>query len=232
MNDADAILAVNEIYPAFQGEGRNAGMPCVILRLAGCNLHCSWCDTRFAWDWSQYSAKDELRPMTVTEVYEALQSYWPHNLVISGGEPMLQQRSVAILTERLHAEKWHTEIETAGTIAPKTTEMVKQFNVSPKLCNSGNAMNDRLVPDALRALVLSNRAIFKFVVKESGDFLEVDDLVRRFAIPYPLVYIMPEGTDAKTLNTRAAELADDIRARGYNLAQRLHVLTYGHKRGV
>lgn len=233
----NSILAVSEIYPAFQGEGRNAGMPCVFLRLAGCNLSCVWCDTKYTWDWAHYDPKIEIHPMTVDAVTRRLNEIigdYPlvKNLVITGGEPMLQQRVLLELTPNLHAAGWHTEMETAGTITPRTTEIVKQFNVSPKMAHSGNPASKRINPAALRTFAISGRATFKFVAQQTADFDEIDAIVKKYDIPPALVYIMPEGTDSDTLNRRMIEMIDGAMARGYHIAQRLHVLIYGHQRGV
>jgi 7-carboxy-7-deazaguanine synthase len=224
-------LLVSEIFgPTLQGEGRSIGMPCMFLRLAGCNLACSWCDTRYAWDWKHYDVRKETDTLSVDQVYDRLKDSRVKNLVITGGEPMLQQYAVQHLTRRLHLEGWHTEMETAGTITPRTTELVKQFNVSPKLENSGNAPHRRLIPEALTTLAISGRAIFKFVVQDLADFAEIDELVQRFAL-YP-VYIQPEGIDHELLKRRLQELAGASIERGYYLTPRLHVDIWGQRRGV
>jgi len=225
------ILAVNELFGVtFQGEGKNVGMPCAFLRLAGCNLACSWCDTRYAWDWSQYDPKVEMRPMTVEDVYQRLSAMSVSNLVITGGEPMLQQRALALLTKRLHADKWHTEMETAGTIKPITTELVKQFTVSPKLSHSGNDPRKAIRPDALRTFAASNRAVFKFVATSLDDLDEIDSLVRQFSLQP--VYVMPEGVNVADLDAHMQEISIASIERGYYLTPRLHIQLFGQRRGV
>ncbi|MBV8295286.1 MAG: hypothetical protein JO085_00490 [Acidimicrobiia bacterium] len=108
--------------------------------------------------------------------------------------------------------------------------LVDQWNVSPKLANSGNALERRYKPDVLRRFEASGRAVFKFVVCEPVDLDEVDAIVRQCGLTN--VWIMPEGTDAATLERRSTALADDVVKRGWNLTTRLHILLWGDKRGV
>lgn len=229
-------LYVSEIFgPTFQGEGRSLGMPCMFLRLAGCNLACTFCDTPYTWDWKRFDPQDEVHPLSIDEVYERLVASPgcdrpARNLVVSGGEPMLQQEALAVLTRRLHAEGWWTEMETAGTVAPRDPELVRAYNVSPKLASSGNPRPERLRMDALTALRDTGRAAWKFVVTAREDFAEIDELVQQLGLAP--VYVMPEGTDAATVRARLAEIAEPAVARGYYLTPRLHILVHGDRRGV
>jgi organic radical activating enzyme len=202
----------------------------MFLRLGGCNLACAWCDTKYAWDWARYDVKRETSVLSAEEIFVRLNVSPVKNLVITGGEPMLQQRNLKELTTLLHRAGWHTEMETAGTLKPTSTELVKQYNVSPKLANSGNPLYKRYKPDALRVLAESRRAVFKFVVSALPDFDEIDRLVDILKL-YP-VYIMPEGIDAGLLKERLQMIAESTVARGYYLSQRLHIEVHGVKRGV
>ena len=224
-------LVVNELFgPTFQGEGRSIGMPVMFLRLAGCNLHCSWCDTKYAWDWGQYDASTEMQSILVQNVVERLLASNCPRLVISGGEPMLQQKALMELTSLLHAAGWWTEIETAGTMLPLSTDLVKQFNVSPKLESSGNSYAARFHLEVLSTLNDTRRAIFKFVVSQPKELDEVDAIVRPLSLSP--VYIMPEGVTTEVILAKLGALAEEVVKRGYYLAPRLHTLLYGGRRGV
>lgn len=227
----DPLLVVNEIFgPTIQGEGKSIGTPTMFLRLGGCNLSCVWCDTAYSWDWTRYDPRTELHPMTIDQIMWRLANQPLKHLVITGGEPLLQQKHLFTLTQLLHKKGWFTEIETAGTIVPHTTELAKQFNVSPKLAHSGNPNHKRLNPIALETFVLSNRANFKFVVQDNGDWHEIDDLVSQFKLNP--VYIMPEGTDTQVLDDRIHSIVKETIARGYILTPRLHIQLYGKKRAI
>ncbi|MES4793247.1 MAG: pyrroloquinoline quinone biosynthesis protein PqqE, partial [Chloroflexota bacterium] len=90
---------------------------------------------------------------------------------------------------------YRLEVETNGTVAPgPMAGLIDQFNVSPKLAHSGNVGLRRLVPEALRALVATGRAWFKFVVAEPGDLAEVREICALTGVEPGRVVLMPEGT--------------------------------------
>jgi 7-carboxy-7-deazaguanine synthase len=231
-------LLINEVYGrTIQGEGPTLGHPCVFLRLATCNQHCSWCDTPFTWKWDEWDSTDEAHVMSYAEVKQRLVDNGLHDtgrVVISGGEPMLQWRQLCEMFEA-HAVFSQTaiEIETAGTIAPRDfTHVYARFNVSPKLENSGNPKQQRYRPKALRAFAEFEDAIFKFVVAAPEDFAEIDEIVAECEIPRGAVYVMPEGVNATDVQEHARMVAEEVISRGWRLTTRLQVELWGNKRGV
>jgi 7-carboxy-7-deazaguanine synthase len=231
-------LLVSEIFgPTFQGEGPSLGHRCSFLRLGGCNLACRWCDTPYTWDWTgrngrRYDPRTELILMSHERVWGELCSHGTGMLVVSGGEPLLQQAALIPLLELAANAGWRIEIETAGTIVlrAEVALRVDRFNVSPKLANSGNAEKDRLVPKALGALAVTGKAVFKFVACDMSDLDEIERLVTKFQLSP--VYVMPEGITAASIAARMQAIADGVLARGWNLTTRLHILIYGNRRGV
>ena len=231
-------LVVSEIFgPTFQGEGPSLGLRCSFLRLGGCNLSCSWCDTAYTWDWkgrngTRYHPRDELRRRTVDEICADLLARGAAFVVISGGEPLLQQTALVPLLEFCHQAGWRVEVETAGSISPATAtvELVDQFNVSLKLANSQNRRTARYRPAAIDVLAQTGKAIWKFVVVEASDLEEVDELVSRHSLRP--VYVMPEGVQPDILIRRTEALVAPVLARGWNLTTRLHILVQGNRRGV
>lgn len=231
-------LVVSEVFGlTFQGEGRNLGMPCFFLRLAGCNLACSFCDTPYTWDWKQYDIKEETTKMSPSETVGELtrlvekSSVAPKNLVISGGEPMLQQGALSDLLALLLPD-WWVEVETAGTIAPIDEFRPHQFNVSLKLYNSENPLGKRRRPASIEAFASDERTFFKFVVSDVVDFKEIDELDRLYKISRRPIYIMPEGKDAETVKLHGIAVAEETLRRGWHLTTRLQVLLYGNRRGI
>src|ERR1700684_3520949 len=100
-------MQIAEIYKSLQGESTHAGLPCVFVRLTGCNLRCSWCD-------SEYTFTGGHR-MTMEEVAEEVEKLRPSGLVeITGGEPMLQEREVVPLMQRLLDDGYTVLLETSG----------------------------------------------------------------------------------------------------------------------
>jgi 7-carboxy-7-deazaguanine synthase len=227
-------LVVSEVFgPTWQGEGPSVGQTAAFVRLGRCNLACSWCDTPYTWDWSRYDPAVELREVEVAAVLAEVDAMGPVSmLVVTGGEPLLQQRRLPPLLAEARDRGLRVEVETAGTLAPdqELAALVDRFNVSPKLANSGNPVERRYRPDVLRAFQATGKAAFKFVVQGPADLDEVQAMVDECGLDQ--VWIMPEGTDAEALVARMQALADAVPARGWHLSPRLHVLLWGERRGV
>jgi len=241
------MLLVNEIFgPTIQGEGKTLGKPVVFLRLGGCNLQCIWCDTPYTWNWigSKWKHKEKFDPkeeLTRSEIHEVLDRLREIGstvkaLVISGGEPMLQQKYLIPLIKELKAEGWWVEVETNGTIAPlpEFLELVDQINCSPKLANSGsdNTLAKRLKPLVLKKLAESDKVYFKFVVASVDDVTEIYQILRALYVKQSHVYLMPEGRtkDEQIMNQGLVErLADNL---GFKFSPREHILQFGAKRAV
>ena len=222
-----------EIFASVQGEGVSAGMPSTFIRLATCNLRCSWCDTAYTWDWDRYRKDEQILDMTSETVVAEVIARAPKNVVITGGEPMIQKRNLAPLVRELKSRGYRFEIETNGTIAPGELDgLIDQWNVSPKLRHSGNEGLERLPVAPLQDFAGRENAFFKFVVQNEGDLSEVEELRVRFEIPRARIVLMPEGTTAAELNARSPWLAEACTERGYRFSSRLHILIWGDKRGV
>ncbi|MFF4053768.1 7-carboxy-7-deazaguanine synthase QueE [Streptomyces chartreusis] len=233
-------LVVNEIFgPTVQGEGRSMGRRCAFLRLGGCNLSCSWCDTPYTWDWTgvadsgvAHDPGKELHRRPVDDVLAELLAFGTDLIVISGGEPLGQQERLVPLVQALTAHGKEIEIETNGTHAahPELVAAGVRFNVSPKLSHSGDAPNRRIVPDALASLSALPSSTFKFVCQNSRDLDEVGELVEKFDLAS--VWIMPIGRTADEVTKHMGDLADAVVERGWNLTTRLHTLLWDDTRGV
>jgi len=101
-------MQIIEIFKSLQGESSYAGVPCVFVRLAGCNLRCVWCD-------SEYTFKGGSR-MSLEEVMQEVQRLSPKGglVELTGGEPLLQEREAVLLMERLMAGGYKVLLETSG----------------------------------------------------------------------------------------------------------------------
>jgi organic radical activating enzyme len=226
---------VSEVFgPTFQGEGPSLGRRAGFVRLGRCNLDCAWCDTPYTWDWARHDPAVELRTVAVDDVVARLDAMAPgiEIVVVTGGEPLLQQRRLAPLLEACAERSWPVEVETNGTCVPddRLVELVTRWNVSPKLANSGIADPDRrLRPAALAALVATGNAVFKFVAASPADLDEIATVADAHHLAP--VWVMPEGTTPDLVLARARRLADPVLARGWNLTTRLHVLLWSDERG-
>lgn len=231
MNDSPTLVVSEVFGPTVQGEGPSLGRRAAFVRLGRCNLDCRWCDTPFTWDWERYDPAVELAERAVADVVAEVEAMGVDRVVVTGGEPLLQQRRLLPFLEAAHERGWAVEVETNGTLAPTgdTVRLVQQFNVSPKLANSGVPADRAIVPGALAALVATGKAAFKFVVTDPGELDEVQAIVDDHHLDP--VWIMPEGTTPEAVVEGGRRLADDVIARGWQLTTRLHVLLWGDERG-
>jgi organic radical activating enzyme len=187
-------LLVSELFgPTLQGEGPSSGRPALFVRLSRCNLSCPGCDTPYTWDWSRFDITAETRRVPGAGVLEWALGYPTPLVVVSGGEPLLQQDLLLPVIRGLAEAGRRVEVETNGTIipTPPLTEAVAAFNVSPKLAGFAAAGDTerRINPRALQALAGSGRAVFKFVVSSPGEVEEVAELEARFGLRP--VWVMP-----------------------------------------
>jgi 7-carboxy-7-deazaguanine synthase len=229
---ADGRLLVAEIFgPTFQGEGPSAGRLAAFVRLSRCQLACAWCDTPHTWDRARYDLAAESRRLTQAEVWQAVKAIDSGLVVITGGEPLLQQDRLVWVADMCRATRRRTEVETNGAVVPgrAIAGAVGQFNVSVKLANSGLAAARRLRPEAIRALASTGKAVWKFVATSPADLDEIAGLQQQYRLDP--VWVMPEGTGSVQLLARMRELADPVLARGWNLTPRLHTLLWGDARG-
>ena len=102
------MLEVTEIYKSIQGESSHTGLPCVFVRLTGCNLRCVWCDTAHAFHGG--------RKMSVQDVVEKVQSFGIGLVEVTGGEPLLQ-KEVFTLMDALLEENFRVMLETGGSLS-------------------------------------------------------------------------------------------------------------------
>jgi 7-carboxy-7-deazaguanine synthase len=153
-------MQITEIYKSLQGESTHAGLPCVFVRLTGCNLRCSWCDSEYTFHGG--------RRMTAEQVLDEVKRLSPRGglVEITGGEPMLHERELLPLMEKLLEAEYRVLLETSGErpLSLVPAEVVKIVDV--KCPHSGAA--DTFLIDNLAALNAIDEV--KFVVSDRVDY--------------------------------------------------------------
>jgi 7-carboxy-7-deazaguanine synthase len=163
------VLSVNEIFYSIQGESTYAGKPCVFVRLAGCDLRCSWCDTTYAFG--------EGRKMSVDDVLQQVDRYGSPLVEVTGGEPLLQD-DVYPLMERLLDSGRAVLLETGGQLDVGRVPggVVKVLDVKcPASGESGKVEWGNIDR-------LGSRDQVKFVIQDRADYEFARDTVTRHAL--------------------------------------------------
>jgi 7-carboxy-7-deazaguanine synthase len=163
-------LLVNEIFYSIQGESLFAGLPCIFVRLTGCNLRCTYCDTTYAWDQGE--------PMGIEEVISKIETF-PGSLVeVTGGEPLLQAATNA-LTAQLFALGYEVLMETNGSLPIDAidTRCVKIMDL--KCPSSGQSEYN----DMQNISRLMPHDQVKFVIADRGDFEFAKQIIHRKNFP-------------------------------------------------
>ena len=226
-------MKVSEIFSSVQGEGKHAGKPAIFLRTALCNLRCVWCDTKYTWDWDQYDYAKEVHEISIDQVIEKMKLYEPRHLVITGGEPLIQQNEIVSLLSKLGTE-YFVEVETDCTIIPNPTllEQVNQWNVSPKTSNSGNSCEVREIPLCYDFFVKLQNCLFKFVIENESDMKEIDELITKYNIPKNKILLMPQASTKDELNSTKESVEKLAIKNGLLFSSRLQVERWGNQRGT
>jgi len=134
----------------------------------------------------------------------------------------------------LKTEGYYVEIETNGTIPPTNglLSLADQWNVSPKLQNSGNPLAVREVLEAYSVFTSLSSSYFKFVIIDESDLNEVRAITNRYRIAPSRIILMPEGTEREKIIARGEWLANACKDQGYRFCTRLHILLWDNTRGT
>ena len=160
------MLKINEIYASIQGESSHTGLPCVFIRLTGCNLRCSWCDTAYAF----YEGND----LTIEETLQKVETFGLGLVEITGGEPLLQE-DVYPLMEALLKKGYRVMLETGGALPiDKVPEKVIKI-LDVKCPGSGEEKKNHL--ENLK--LLSPHDEVKFVLLDRTDYEWSRDLLQK-----------------------------------------------------
>jgi len=223
-------MLINEMFYSIQGEGASVGVPSVFIRLQGCNLSCPWCDSKYA-----VNASSTAKQMTPLQVYEdtmaLLEPDLARNVVITGGEPLLQKDEVLQLASSFIESGVFVEIETNGTIGADipipSKLMAIQWNVSPK--------QGHINPEVLNQFAHMAQAYFKFVINpEVSSGMKALEFIKAFKAQYESnedlgiadrILLMPECQTQDEYMDRATPVFRQAKLLGVRFSTRVQVFT-------
>ncbi|MFH0996027.1 MAG: radical SAM protein [Pseudomonadota bacterium] len=213
-------LKINEIFYSLQGESLYAGLPCVFIRLTGCNLRCAYCDTRYAY----LEGKD----MAIPDILGQVDSYPEASLVeITGGEPLFQEATPDLVTQLL--DKGRTVLmETNGSLDISRIDS-RCIRIMDIKCPSSlmHAHND---PDNLRRIGSHDQ--IKFVIETQADYVYALNILKLLPPDFPRSSILfSPAYETLPLSLLAKWILQD--GLGVRLHVQLHKLIWPHtERGV
>ncbi len=214
------MLKLSEIFYSLQGESTFAGLPCLFVRLAGCNLNCSYCDTGYA----RSEAAGEV--VTVAEVIARLLEYRCSLVEITGGEPLLQEEMPKLVKELL-ARDFTVLIETNGSQNLALVDSRATLIVDVKTPGSGMVTSF----DKANLKRLKPHHQLKFVLVDEVDFFWSLDFIKENLAGINLTEIIFSPVTASLAPARLAELMLKYRVKA-RLQLQLHTLLWpGAERG-
>ncbi|MBC8313651.1 MAG: radical SAM protein [Candidatus Cloacimonetes bacterium] len=210
-------MKLSEIFYSIQGESTFAGLPCIFIRFSGCNLSCSYCDTKYA-----YEQNFEL---SVEKILDKIKKYSPVKLVeITGGEPLLQ-KEIYSLFEKLHSKNYQILLETNGAIfVNKIPKYVKKIM---DIKTPTSKMSDKMKWENLNFLTENDE--IKFVLSDKNDFDWAIKKIRKYDLQKYKILFSPNKSklNEKSLAEWILKTKMPIR-----LQMQLHKIIWKNKKGV
>lgn len=212
------MIKINEIFKSLQGESSYAGLPCVFVRLTGCNLRCSWCDTQYAYDNGTEYTKEEL--ISIIEKFNV-------KLVeFTGGEPLLQKEELIPIIEHLLSKNYEILLETNGSISLKDIpdEVVKIVDIKLSGSREKGSFLDSNID------LIEKKDEIKFVLSDIFDYNEMKDIIKKNRLEEDKSILVSRVFGSEITDEQIAEklLMDNLNIR-YQI--QLHKLIWGNKKG-
>ncbi len=211
-------MKINEIFFSIQGEGKQMGLSTIFIRATGCNLRCSYCDTKYAF----YEGKE----MTIEEIIGEVKKYPCKRICLTGGEPLLQDESVDLANELLNSG-YEILVETNGSIDIsnflKKIENRKKSLISLDIKCPSSGMHKKMFFENIHHL--SPKDQLKFVIGKREDYDYAKDIVEKYE-PECEVIFQPYRN--------AHKIAEWILKEGLKVRMgiQLQKILWGDKRGV
>ncbi len=174
-------MRIIELFKSLQGEGKSQGSPCIFIRLAGCNLRCSWCDTAYAWS--------EGEELSTGEILDLVWRLCGTHICITGGEPLLQRAPLLELLEKFDVHGYSVEIETNGTLEFRDMQKYAAICMDVKCPSSGEKSNLDLLKD------ITPRDSVKFVVADIDDCRYAQAVISHYDIRGEIFISPVTGSD-------------------------------------
>lgn len=212
-------MRISEIFYSIQGEGVGIGAPTVFVRLYGCDLRCSWCDTMYAVEGGDFTV------MSTDDVFAKIEGYGCNKVCITGGEPLLQAHDAVVLTQKLLDGGYTITLETSGHIAPPDIFSHPFCVVSMDCKCPSSGMVEKMNYDLYKSLGTKDQ--LKFVIADEDDYSYATAVIKTHDTKAAIIFQPVEGMEIEWLAERT--LRDKIR--NVRMLPQLHKIIWGNRRG-
>jgi len=209
-------MKINEVFYSIQGEGKWTGFPNIFIRTTGCNLRCSYCDTKYAYE--QGIEK------TIQEITKEIKKYNCKKICITGGEPLLQEDIIELIKHLLNC-KYSVIVETNGSLKIDPLKDKKKLIISLDIKTPSSKMHEKMFLKNIN--ILTKKDQIKFIITNKKDFEYAKKIIHKFK-PKCDVFFQPVW---KTNSERLAKwiLKDNLEIK---IGLQIHKIIWGDKKGV
>ena len=209
-------MKINEIFVSLQGEGLLVGAPTIFIRLTGCNLRCSFCDTTYAYE--------NGTQMRISAIIREIQKFHCTTVCITGGEPLLQKQT-PLLIDMLLQKKYLVCLETNGSKTIKNLVGKKYLLISLDIKCPSSGSHEKMIMGNIS--YLSKKDQLKFIIKNKQDYEFAIRVLKKYTPVCPVFFQPVWGTNPRKIASWI--LHDELPVR---LSVQLHKIIWGPKRGV
>ena len=213
-------MKISEIFFSIQGEGVEIGLPTVFVRLFACDLRCTWCDSMYAVEGTDF------KDMSIEEVTAEIERFNCKKVCFTGGEPLIQQKELEILAKDLVHYGYEIILETSGHKEPPPVFWTDSCLISMDCKCPGSGMEKRMDFELMEKLRPNDQ--LKFVIQDEADYEYAKGILKKYKIKANIIFQPVYGSSLKWLTGRVLE----DRLERVRVLPQLHKIIWGDIRGV
>ena len=209
-------MKINEIFYSIQGEGKWTGLPNIFIRTTGCNLRCTYCDTKYAYE--------KGIEKSIQDIEKEIRKYECKKICITGGEPLLQKETMDLVALLLK-EGYLISIETNGSIDIKPLIKKEKILISMDVKCPSSKMHEKMLLENIEHLEEKDQ--IKFIIADKNDYKYANEIIGKYK-PKCDVFFQPVWNSSyETLSKWI--INDNLNVK---LGIQLHKIIWGDKKGV
>ena len=209
-------MRVSEIFRSLQGEGVLIGTPTVFIRMVGCNLECSWCDTEYA--------REGGEELSIEQIMTELDKHKTRFVCLTGGEPLMQKDIIKLL-DKLVDKCYHVTLETNGSLPLEDVPCAENMLISMDIKCPSSGMEERMLMSNIELLSPADQ--LKFIVADIDDLRYAEGILKNHEVRSNVIFTPVGGMELEPVARFV--LSRKLNAR---VLPQLHKLIWGDRKGV